>query len=97
GGWAQLSGYNSGALAAGTTLELIAVGSKLTFLVNGVARMTVTDSTFTGGAPGILANGSATADNWAGGAASVGGASSYTIGGTVSGLSGTVVLQDNGG
>ena len=39
-----------------------------------------------------MAFGSADADNWSGG-----NAASFTVGGTVSGLSGTVVLQDNGG
>ena len=57
--------------------------------------ITVTDTSLTGGAPGIMAYGTARADNWAGG--NIGGGASYTIGGTVSGLSGTVVLQDNGG
>ena len=42
-----------------------------------------------------MAYGTARADNWAGG--NIGGGASYTIGGTVSGLSGTVVLNDNGG
>ncbi len=65
--------------------------------------MSVTDTTLTGGAPGILAHDHSTADNWAGGAASAGtgggggGTSSYTVGGTASGLSGTLVLRDNGG
>ena len=58
----------------------------------GVKRISVTDTSFTGGAPGMMAYGNATADNWAGGSAAL-----YSIGGTVSGLSGTVVLQDNGG
>ena len=57
--------------------------------------MSVTDTSFTGGAPGIMAYGNSTADNWSGGDR-LGGAT-YTVGGTVSGLSGTVVLQDNGG
>ena len=61
--------------------------------------MSVTDSSFTGGAPGIMANSNFTADNWSGGSAGSGGggSTSYTVGGSVSGLSGTVVLQDNGG
>jgi hypothetical protein len=97
GGWSQLGSYNSGALSAGTTLMLQAVGSTITFWANGVLRISVTDGTFTGGAPGIMAYGNATADNWSGQDATSGGATSYTVGGTVSGLSGTVVLQDNGG
>ena len=93
GSWTQLgSSYSSGALAAGTQLEVAAVGSTISFLVNGVQRISVTDSSFTGGAPGMMAYGNATADNWSGG-----NARRYSVGGTVSGLSGTVVLQDNGG
>ena len=45
-----------------------------------------------------MAFGTGQADNWSGGAASSGGGTAtYTIGGTVSGLTGTVILQDNGG
>src|SRR5262252_3305331 len=92
--WTQLGGtYNSGPLAAGTQLEVVAVGSTISFLQNGVQRITATDTTLTGGAPGIMSYGTGTAGNWSGGDA----AGSYTVGGTVSGLSGTVVLQDNGG
>ena len=70
GTWIQLgSSYNSGPLAAGTQLELTAVGSTISFLQNGVTRITVTDSSFTGGAPGIMAFDTATADNWSGGTA----------------------------
>ena len=98
GAWTQLGAtYNSGTLAAGTQLRLVATGSTISFLQNGVQRISVTDTSFTGGAPGIIAYGNSTADNWSGGSASAGGTSSFTVGGTVSGLSGTVVLQDNGG
>ena len=93
--WTQLgTAYNSGVLAAGTQLQIMAVGSTISLLQNGVTRVSVTDTSFTGGAPGIMAYGNSTADNWSGGSA---GAATYTVGGTVSGLSGTVVLQDNGG
>ena len=93
GNWTQLgSSYSVGPLAAGTQLELAASGSTVSFLVGGAPRISVTDSSFTGGAPGMMAFGSATADNWSGG-----NAVSYSVGGAVSGLSGTVVLQDNGG
>jgi hypothetical protein len=96
GGWTQLgSTYSSGALAAGTQLQLKAVGSTISFLQNGVARISVTDTTLTGGSPGIMAVGTGQLDNWAGGSAIGGG--TYSVGGTVSGLSGTVVLQNNGG
>ncbi len=100
GNWVQLgSSYNSGALAAGTQLQLTAVGSTISFLQNGVTRISVTDGSVTGGAPGIMTFGTAKADNWVGG-----GAGSpppppptYSVGGSVSGLAGTVVLRDNGG
>jgi putative esterase len=95
GTWIQLgSSYNSGPLPAGTTLQLSAVGSTISFLQNGVARITATDTSVTGGAPGIMTYGQGRADNWVGG----GGGSSptYAVGGSTSGLSGTVVLQNNG-
>ena len=94
GSWTQLgSTYNSGALAAGTQLQVSAVGSTISFLENGVAKITVTDTTLTGGAPGIMAYGNGDADTWSGGSAGSG--TAYSVGGSVSGLSGTVVLQDN--
>jgi hypothetical protein len=97
GGWSQLgSSYNSGVLAAGAQVQVTAVGSTISVQLNGVTRISVTDTSFTGGAPGILAYGNSTADNWSGGSASSAG-TAYTVGGSVSGLSGTVVLQDNGG
>jgi hypothetical protein len=65
----QLGTYSSGPLAAGTQLKLMAVGNTISFLVNGVQRIGVSDNTFTGGAPGIMASGSAMADNWSGGTA----------------------------
>jgi hypothetical protein len=104
GGWSQLgSSYSVPALAAGSVLGLQAAGASLTVTVNGTVVITVTSTTFTGGAPGLMTNGPAQAAAWAGGSgaapagASAFGTGSYTIGGTVSGLTGTVVLQDNGG
>src|SRR5262249_31155372 len=47
----------------------------------------------TGGAPGIMAYGTGQVDNWSGGNLDAG--PSYSVGGTVSGLNGTVLLQDN--
>ena len=97
GNWAQLgSAYSSGPLAAGTQLQLMAVGNTISFLENGVQRITATDGNLTGGAPGIMAYGNATADNWAGGNVGSGTSTTYSVGGTVSGLSGTAVLEDNG-
>jgi hypothetical protein len=97
GSFTQLgSSYATSALAAGATLKMTATGSTIAFLLNGSAVITVTDTSLTGGAPGIMAYGTGLADNWAGGNIASGGPS-YTIGGTVSGLSGTLVLNDNGG
>jgi hypothetical protein len=70
GSWIQLgNSYNCGPLAAGTKLKLMAVGSTISFLQDGVQRISVTDSSFSGGAPGIVSYGAATADNWSGGTA----------------------------
>ncbi len=68
GGWTQLgSTYSSGALTAGTQLQLSATGSDLTFSENGAALITARDTTLTGGAPALMAYGTPTADNWSGG------------------------------
>jgi len=63
-------------------------------LLNGVQRISATDTSLSGGGPGIMSYGTGQVDNWSGGTA---GSQTYTVGGSVSGLSGTVVLQDNGG
>ena len=95
GEWTQLGdSYPSGPLAAGTELRLVAIGSTISFLEDGLTRISVTDTALSGGAPGIVSFGAATADNWSGGNTSTG---SYSVGGTVSGLTGTVLLQNNGG
>jgi hypothetical protein len=96
GSFTQLgSTFSTGALAAGATLRLTAAGSTISFLLNGSPAITVSDTSLTGGAPGIMAFGTARADNWAGG--NIAGGASYTIGGNVSGLTGTATLDDNGG
>jgi len=67
GAWILLgTTYNSGALAAGTQLELSATGSDLTLSENGAAVITATDTSLTGGAPAIMAFGTATAGTWTG-------------------------------
>ena len=96
GNWTQLGAtYPSGPLAAGTQLQLSAVGSTITFSQDGIARITATDTTLTGGVPAVMAFDTPTADNWQGTGAT-GIAPTYSVGGTVSGLTGSVVLQDNG-
>ena len=57
----------TGMLAAGTTLTLTVVGSTLAFAVNNTTVLSTTDTTLTGGAPGVVANGLASATNWSGG------------------------------
>ena len=71
GSWITLGGYNSGPLAAGTRLRITAVGSTISLLENGIQRLSVSDSSLSGGAPGIMMYGSGTAGNWRGGNASV--------------------------
>ncbi len=96
GGWTQLGASSfQGALAAGTQLNLSVSGSTLSFSENGVVRITATDTSLTGGAPAVMAFGTPQGDNWVG----VSGSSSaptHAVGGTISGLSGTVVLENNG-
>ncbi|HXZ56401.1 MAG TPA: alpha/beta hydrolase-fold protein [Gaiellaceae bacterium] len=73
GNWTQLgSSYASGPLPAGTKLQLSAVGSTISFLQDGVSRISASDSSISGGAPAIMTYGQATADNWTGGAATGG-------------------------
>ncbi len=95
GNWTQLGGSSfQGALAAGTQLNLSVTGSKLTFTQNGVTRITATDTSLTGGAPGIMAYGAPKGDNWVGVGTT---GSTYTVGGTIAGLTGTAVLENNAG
>jgi hypothetical protein len=103
GSWVQLgSPHSVNPLGAGAVLGLTATGARLSVTVNGTPVMSATDTRLTGGAPGLMTNGPARAAAWAGGSgapstASGSGSATYSVGGTVSGLSGTVVLQDNGG
>jgi hypothetical protein len=99
GGWSQLgSTFSTSPLSAGSVLGLSVAGSTLSLSVNGTVDVTATDTTLTGGAPGIMTNGPAHAAAWAGGDGAGSSAGTYTIGGTVSGLAsgGTVTLEDNG-
>jgi len=70
GSWDPLASYSSGPLAAGTRLKLVAAGTTISFLENGVQRLSVSDRSFSGGAPGIMIYGSGTVGNWSGGDAS---------------------------
>ena len=70
-----------------------AVGSTISGYQNGNLVVQATDTNITSGSPGVWTYYSSNQiDNWSGGDVTA-----YQVGGTVSGLSGTVVLQDNGG
>jgi hypothetical protein len=69
GTWTQLGTYSGGTLAAGTQLTLTVLGNTLALSQNGTPLVTASDNSLASGAPGIIANGLATADNWAGGTA----------------------------
>ena len=70
-----------------------AVGSTISGYQNGNLVVQATDTSINSGSPGVwLYYSSDQITNWSGG-----NVATYSVGGTVSGLSGTVVLQDNGG
>jgi hypothetical protein len=99
GNWTQLgNGYGAGPLAAGTQLKVMAVGSKILFLENGVQRLSVSDSSFSGGAPGIMVYGEGRAGNWS--AADVSGYAPFQVQYLRTGASGVkwyqVISPDNG-
>ena len=70
-----------------------AVGSTISGYQNGNLVVQATDTSIKSGSPGVwLYYSPNQITNWSGGDVTT-----YSVGGTVSGLSGTVVLQDNGG
>ena len=94
--WTQLKASAKLTVAATDVWQLQAVGSTLTGFQNGKQVVTTTDTNYTTGAPGIWMYYAANQiTNWSGG--DVATTPTYSVGGTASGLSGTVVLQDNGG
>ncbi len=79
-------------------LTLVAIGSQISFLENGIERITVNDNSLTGGDPGVMAFGTPSVASWSGDDATATNPTiKYSVGGTVSGLSGSLVLQDNAG
>jgi pimeloyl-ACP methyl ester carboxylesterase len=71
GNWIRLgSGYSSGPLATGTQLRITAVGVTISLLENGIQRLSVSNRSLSGGAPGIMMYGAGTAGSWRGGNAS---------------------------
>jgi Putative esterase len=67
GSWILLGTYRSGPLPAGTQLKLMAIGSAILFLENGLLRLSASDTSIPGGAPGIMIYGSGAASGWSGG------------------------------
>src|SRR5260370_17585831 len=92
--WTQLK--QSGTLTVSPSSDvwkIQAVGSTISGYQNGKLVVQATDTKITSGSPGVwLYYSSNQIGNWSGGDVTT-----YRIGGAVSGLSGTVVLQDNGG
>src|ERR1700761_5417999 len=97
--WTQLK--TSGALTvtpATDVWKIQVVGSTISGYQNGNLVVQTTDTAITTGSPGVwLYYAANQIDNWSGGSVTTTG-TSYSVGGTVSGLAagGTVVLEDNG-
>jgi hypothetical protein len=91
--WSMLTSSGSLTIANTDVWRLEALGATLRGYQNGNLVIEATDATYTGGSPGIwLYYSSNQLDDWAGGDID-----GFTVGGTVTGLAGTVVLQNNGG
>src|ERR1700753_458812 len=92
--WTQLKASSTLTVTPATDVWMIqAVGSTISGYQNGNLVVQATDTHYTSGSPGVwMYYSSNQLDNWSGG-----NVTTYQVGGTVSGLSGTVVLQDNGG
>jgi hypothetical protein len=91
--WSLLVSSDSLTIADTDVWRLEAVGVALRGYQNGNLVLETTDAYYTDGSPGIWLYFSGNQlEDWSGGDIA-----GYTIGGTVSGLSGTLVLQNNGG
>ena len=96
GNWTPIgSVYSSGPLAPATKLELMAVGNTISLLENGIQRISVSDSTLSRGVPGIMAYGTAQADNWSGGDA--GGFQVSYLSTNAQGIKSYNMISDNNG
>jgi hypothetical protein len=61
GKWIRLGrAYRAGPLADGTQLRLVALGSTIAFMENGVIRVAAGDKSLSGGVPGVMVNGAGT-------------------------------------
>ena len=76
-------------------MNLAVTGSTLSFSENGVVRITASDTQLDRGVPAVMTFGAPQGDNWVG-VGTNSSAPTFRVGGTVSGLSGTVVLENNG-
>ncbi|MDA8046050.1 MAG: alpha/beta hydrolase-fold protein, partial [Actinomycetota bacterium] len=94
GNWSQLSSYASGVLATGTTVTITAVGNTIALLENSTVVASASDPAYSGGAPGVMASGTTTADNWSGGSA---GFQVYYSGTDASGISYYDMISANDG
>src|SRR5215471_3535145 len=94
--WTQLAQSASLTMSPSSDVwKIQAVGSTISGYQNGNLVVQATDTNITSGSPGVwLYYSSNQIDNWSAGNVNT---ATYQVGGTVSGLSGTVVLQDNGG
>jgi hypothetical protein len=71
GKWIRLGrAYRAGPLADGTRLRLVALGSTIAFMENGVIRITAGDNSLPDGVPGVMVNGAEAPGNLAVGPAS---------------------------
>jgi Putative esterase len=101
--WTELG--QSGALAVSPSSDVWRVeasGSTISGYQNGNLVVTATDSRYSSGSPGVwLFYAANKITSWAGGDLTASGGTgttpSFSVGGTVSGLAGPVVLRDNGG
>src|SRR5882724_4217106 len=91
--WSFLASSGSLTVAPTDVWRLEAVGNSLKGYQNGNLVVEATDSTYAGGSPGIwLYFNGRPLDDWSGGDVT-----GYMVKGTVSGLTGTLVVQNNGG
>jgi hypothetical protein len=99
GAWNPLGSYNCGLLPAGTRIGMTAVGNTLSVTERlpsdtyAIQRIGYSDGTLTGGAPGVMANGTAKAATWSGGNAG------FQVGyrGTSSGIANYDIVSANDG
>ena len=95
--WTQLK--QSGTLTVSPSSDvwkIQAVGSAISGYQNGKLVVQATDTKITSGSPGVWLYFSPNqVDSWSGGDVTT--TPTYSVGGTVSGLSGAATLQDNGG